>query len=239
MRIQRRITLGIGILFTMILLLGIQSVGYVRQLSRATGTILADNYNSLQYAGEMLRSLNDIGQDSISRHALRENLALQQQNITEISEKETTAALERHVASLSDPVTEAEIRTVREDLFRIMELNMAAIRAKMLEQVSLRKGDNIDTRIVVGMATCGIAAGARPVMLEFIEELKRRGIENATVSQTGCVGVCRLEPIVEVYVKGQEKVTYVHMTPEKVARVVNDHIVNGRPVEEYTIGAQG
>lgn len=78
MRIQRRITLGIGILFTMILLLGIQSVGYVRQLSRATGTILADNYNSLQYAGEMLRSLNDIGQDSISRHALRENLALQQ-----------------------------------------------------------------------------------------------------------------------------------------------------------------
>ena len=78
MRIQRRITLGIGILFTMILLLGIQSVSYVRQLSRATGTILADNYNSLQYAGEMLRSLNDIGQDSISRHALRENLALQQ-----------------------------------------------------------------------------------------------------------------------------------------------------------------
>ena len=87
---------------------------------------------------------------------------------------------------------------------------LAAIRAKMLEQVSLRKGDNIDTRIVVGMATCGIAAGARPVMLEFIEELKRRGIE-----------------------------TYVHMTPEKVARVVNDHIVNGRPVEEYTVGAQG
>ena len=99
---------------------------------------------------------------------------------------------------------------------------LAAIRAKMLEQVSLRKGDNIDTRIVVGMATCGIAAGARPVMLEFIEELKRRGIENATVSQTGCVGVCRLEPIVEVYVKGQEKVTYVHMTPEKVARAIHD-----------------
>ena len=74
---------------------------------------------------------------------------------------------------------------------------------------------------------------------KLLEELKRRGIENATVSQTGCVGVCRLEPIVEVYVKGQEKVTYVHMTPEKVARVVNDHIVNGRPVEEYTVGAQG
>ena len=116
---------------------------------------------------------------------------------------------------------------------------LAAIRARMLEQVNLRKDDNIDTRIVVGMATCGIAAGARPVMLAFIEELKKRGIENVTVAQTGCVGMCRLEPMVEVYVKDQEKVTYVHMTPEKVARIVNDHIVNGRPVEEYTIGAQG
>ena len=114
---------------------------------------------------------------------------------------------------------------------------LAAIRAKMIEQVNLRKDDNVDTRIVVGMATCGIAAGASPVMLGFIEELKKRGIENVTVAQTGCVGMCRLEPMVEVYVKGQEKVTYVHMTPEKVARVVNDHIVNGRPVDEYTIGA--
>ena len=130
MKIQGRLTLGIGVLFAMILLLGIQSVSYVRQLSRATGTILADNYNSLQYAGDMLRSLNDIGADSVSRHALRQSLALQQQNITEVSEKELTAALQQHVASLSDPVTEAEIRTVRQDLFRIMELNMAAIRAK-------------------------------------------------------------------------------------------------------------
>ena len=114
---------------------------------------------------------------------------------------------------------------------------LAAIRARMLEQVNLRKDDNIDTRIVVGMATCGIAAGARPVMLAFIEELKKRGIENATVAQTGCVGMCRLEPMVEVYVKGQEKVTYVHMDPDKVARVVGEHIVNGKPVDEFTIGA--
>ncbi|MBR0319568.1 MAG: (2Fe-2S) ferredoxin domain-containing protein [Clostridia bacterium] len=116
---------------------------------------------------------------------------------------------------------------------------LQAIRNRMLEQVNMRKDDNIDTRVVVGMATCGIAAGARPVMLEFVEELKRRGLDNVTVAQTGCIGMCRLEPIVEVYVKDQEKVTYIHMTPEKVARVVNDHIVNGRPVDEYTIGAQG
>ena len=116
---------------------------------------------------------------------------------------------------------------------------LAAIRARMIEQVNLRKDDNVDTRIVVGMATCGIAAGARPVMLAFIEELKRRGIENVTVAQTGCIGMCRLEPMVEVYVKDQEKVTYIHMTPEKVARVVGEHIVNGKPVDEFTIGAQG
>ena len=116
---------------------------------------------------------------------------------------------------------------------------LQAIRNRMIEQVNMRKDDNIDTRIVVGMATCGIAAGARPVMLEFVEELKRRGLENVTVAQTGCVGMCRLEPMVEVYVKGQEKVTYVHMNAEKVARVVTEHIVNGRPVDEYTIGYQG
>ena len=114
---------------------------------------------------------------------------------------------------------------------------LAAIRARMMDQVNLRKDDNVDTRIVVGMATCGIAAGARPVMLAFIEELKKRGIENVTVAQTGCVGMCRLEPMVEIYVKDQEKVTYVHMTPDKVARVVGEHIVNGKPVDEFTIGA--
>jgi len=114
---------------------------------------------------------------------------------------------------------------------------LAAIRARMIEQVNLRKDDNVDTRIVVGMATCGIAAGARPVMLAFVEELKKRGIENVTVAQTGCVGMCRLEPMVEVYVKDQEKVTYVHMDPDKVARVVGEHIVNGKPVDEFTIGA--
>ena len=117
---------------------------------------------------------------------------------------------------------------------------LEAIRQKTLERINLRReNENELVRIVVGMATCGIAAGARPVMLAFMEEVNKREMGNVTVTQTGCVGMCRLEPIVEVYVKGQEKVTYVHMTPEKVARIVNDHIVNGRPVEEYTIGHQG
>lgn len=168
--------MGIGALFAMILLLGIQSVSYVRQLSHATGTILADNYNSLQYAGDMLRSLNDIGHDSVSRHVLRQSLALQQQNITEISEKEMTTALERHIASLSDPVTEAEIQTVREDLFRIMELNMAAIRSKSsgVEQ----RADYVMWWLIVVAALCVLSAGAILIwfpqtVLRPIDTLKR------------------------------------------------------------------
>ena len=115
---------------------------------------------------------------------------------------------------------------------------LEAIRKATLSRINVRteeKGET--TRVVIGMATCGIAAGARPVMLAFMDEIQKRQLSHVTVSQTGCVGMCRLEPMVDVYVKGQEKVTYVHMTPEKVARVVNDHIVNGRPVDEYTIGA--
>ncbi len=115
---------------------------------------------------------------------------------------------------------------------------LQAIREKTLNRINLRKEEESDvTRVVIGMATCGIAAGARPVMLAFMDEINKRGLNHVTVSQTGCIGMCRLEPMVDVIMPGQEKVTYVHMTPEKVGRVVAEHIVNGRPVEEYTIGA--
>lgn len=110
------------------------------------------------------------------------------------------------------------------------------IKNRTLESVNLRK-DRTGTRIVVGMATCGIAAGARPVLLAFLEEVKKRNLGDVTVSQTGCIGVCRLEPMVEVYKPGEDKVTYVKMTPDKVKRIVAEHIVNGRPVTEFTIGA--
>ena len=112
------------------------------------------------------------------------------------------------------------------------------IRKQTLERINLRKEDKSDlTRVVVGMATCGIAAGARPVMHAFMDEVNKRQLQHVTISQTGCIGMCRLEPMVDVYMPGKEKVTYVHMTPEKAKRVVAEHIVNGRPVTEYTIGA--
>ena len=114
---------------------------------------------------------------------------------------------------------------------------LEAIRQRTLQRINLRKEDeNENIRVVIGMATCGIAAGARPVMLSFMDEIAKRELQNVTVSQTGCIGMCRLEPMVDVYLPGQEKVTYVHMDPDKARRVVAEHIVNGRPVTEYTIG---
>lgn len=111
------------------------------------------------------------------------------------------------------------------------------IRNRTIGNLTLRTDDADGVRVVVGMATCGISAGARPVMSAFVEEIAKRNLSNVSVAQTGCIGVCRLEPIVEVLMPGEEKVTYVKMTPEKVAKVVSDHIVNKQVVTEYTIGA--
>ena len=113
---------------------------------------------------------------------------------------------------------------------------LAAIRDKMKQTVNTREAAHDSTRVVVGMATCGIAAGARPVLSAFVEEINKRGLKNVQVTQTGCIGVCRLEPIVEVYVPGQEKVTYVKMNPEMVPQIVAQHLVNKQVVTEYTIG---
>ena len=114
--------------------------------------------------------------------------------------------------------------------------DLQAIRAKTLENINMRK-DQDGARVIVGMATCGIAAGARPVMLAFMDEIQKRNLQNVTVSQTGCIGMCRYEPMLDVILPGQDKVTYIHVKPEMVPRIVAEHIVNGQPVEEYTIGA--
>jgi len=104
------------------------------------------------------------------------------------------------------------------------------------KMVQFREDSGGGARVMVGMATCGIAAGARPVMSACQEEVSRRGLRDVTVIQVGCVGVCRLEPIVEVLVGGQEKVTYVNMTPDKAREVIAEHVVNQRIKTEYTIG---
>ena len=114
---------------------------------------------------------------------------------------------------------------------------LQAIRDKAKAQLNIREENPNAIRVLVGMATCGIAAGARPVLNAFVDEIAKRGLTNVTVTQTGCIGICQFERVVEVEVPGQDKVTYVKMTAEKVVRVVNDHIVNHNVVTEYTIGA--
>ncbi|EYE88230.1 ferredoxin [Fervidicella metallireducens AeB] len=108
------------------------------------------------------------------------------------------------------------------------------IRKKTASRINQRQ-DRDTTRIVVGMATCGIAAGARPVLMAIMDELKELGINDVVVAQTGCIGMCKLEPIVEVITPGSEKVTYVKMTAEKAKRMVREHIKDGKVVDEFTM----
>ena len=114
---------------------------------------------------------------------------------------------------------------------------LQAIRERAKAQMNMRQENPDAIRVLVGMATCGIAAGARPVLTAFADEIAKRGLQNVTVTQTGCIGICQYEPVVEIEVPGEEKVTYVKMTPEKAVRVVNDHLVNKNVVAEFTIGA--
>ena len=114
---------------------------------------------------------------------------------------------------------------------------LKAIREKTQGNLAVRGEADAQTKIVVGMATCGIAAGARPVLNAFSQEVVKRGLKDVMVKQTGCIGLCQYEPIVEVFEPGKDKVTYVKMTEEKALEVLTEHIVNGRVVTKYTIGA--
>ena len=114
---------------------------------------------------------------------------------------------------------------------------LAQIRDRMKNKVALREGSG-EIRVVVGMATCGIAAGARPVLNAFVEQVADQNLgERVTVTQTGCIGMCRFEPIVEVFEGDKERVTYVKVKPEMVPEIIKEHLIGGKPVTKYTIGA--
>ena len=114
---------------------------------------------------------------------------------------------------------------------------LQAIKNRMKDKVILRDGLE-GTRVVVGMATCGIAAGARPVLNELVKDVAEENLsDKVSVTQTGCIGICKYEPVVEIYEPGGKKTTYVHMTPEKAEEVVTRHLAGGTPVKEYVIPA--
>lgn len=114
---------------------------------------------------------------------------------------------------------------------------LAVIRDKMQNVVNLRNEATDCTKIVVGMATCGIAAGARPVLKAFSDGIQEKGIKDVMVIQEGCIGLCQYEPIVEIITPGKEKITYVKMTAEKAAEVIEQHIIGGNVVTKYTINS--
>lgn len=114
---------------------------------------------------------------------------------------------------------------------------LKAIRERVQNQVNQRAEDGAATRVVVGMATCGIAAGARPVLNAFAELIEKKGLTNVVVTQTGCVGLCQYEPIVEILEPGKEKVTYIKMDAQKAAEVFEQHLVRGQVKSEYTINS--
>ena len=117
---------------------------------------------------------------------------------------------------------------------------LQAIREKMQSRVNMRSENSDAVRVVVGMATCGIAAGARPVLNEFAAKVQEKGLtDKIVVSQTGCIGLCQYEPIVEVFEPGKEKVTYIKMNADKADEVMERHLIGGHVVEKYTRAASG
>ena len=114
---------------------------------------------------------------------------------------------------------------------------LAAIKAKMQSKVVIREGEGA-VRVVVGMATCGIAAGARPVLNAFVEGVAQNNLTSKVpVTQTGCIGICQYEPVVEIFEDGKDKVTYVKLDADKAKEIVEKHLAGGAVVEEYTIGS--
>lgn len=110
------------------------------------------------------------------------------------------------------------------------------LKEESIKNVQIRNVEK-DIRVVIGMATCGISAGARPVLSTFVDEVSKKNLNNVSVVQTGCMGMCALEPIVEIYNANKEKVTYIHVDSEKAKKIVSEHLVNNRVVLEYTIGS--
>ena len=116
---------------------------------------------------------------------------------------------------------------------------LKALREKARENTGMREDQPDATRVVVGMATCGIAAGARPVLSAFVQEVSKEKLEGVIVGQTGCIGICQYEPVVEIFEQERGKTTYINMTPEKAVKVVHQHLMNGEIVTEYTVGTIG
>jgi NADP-reducing hydrogenase subunit HndB len=113
--------------------------------------------------------------------------------------------------------------------------DLEQIRDEAKDLINLRKDNESKTRIVVGMGTCGIAAGARQSMLAILDELKKRNIDDVIVTETGCIGLCKFEPLVDVIKPGEPKVTYINVDETKARQIVVKHIINNQIIDDWVI----
>ena len=111
---------------------------------------------------------------------------------------------------------------------------LAAIKEKMQAQVNLRKETRGLVKVKISMGTCGIAAGARDVVKAILSEARKDNLHNIQIFQTGCMGKCDLEPVVEVHYPGMDTITYVHVKPDMARKIVDETVLNGTVIEEYT-----
>lgn len=112
--------------------------------------------------------------------------------------------------------------------------DLLKLKEEAQQSIALREGGD-KVKVVVGMGTCGIAAGAREVMSAILDELEKRRLTNVVVTQTGCIGLCAQEPLVDVYLPGQPRVTYGKVDAQRARQIVAQHIVNGLVVAEWVI----
>jgi NADP-reducing hydrogenase subunit HndB len=111
--------------------------------------------------------------------------------------------------------------------------DLKKLREKLQADTKLRASDGV--KIIVGMGTCGIAAGAREVMAALMEEVQKRSLSDVVFQQTGCIGMCEKEVLVDVARPGEPRITYGNVKPADAGRLVAEHVVNGQIVKELVL----
>lgn len=111
------------------------------------------------------------------------------------------------------------------------------IKEETLQSMTPRN-EQPETKIVIGMGTCGITAGARQTLAAAMEEIRVRNLTGITVAQAGCMGLCQREPLVDIVRPGSQIYRYGDVTPDRMKQIIHQHIVNDRPVYDWLVGTR-
>jgi NADP-reducing hydrogenase subunit HndB len=113
--------------------------------------------------------------------------------------------------------------------------DLKAIQEKVKQQKILREGVS-NSRIIIHMGTCGIAAGAREVMKALLDEIEQKSVKDVIVTTSGCAGLCSREPMATVEIAGKPPVKYINLSGDKIRRILNDHVLSGKILTEFALG---